>query len=643
MTSPSPIAKTNRFFYNQKLRYVTGSLIILIFSMALAVMLFFYEIPLPEDKLTLSSIEFSPFEDQNIDNIPAQSWTTITLPDDWRKQGENRASIISGWYRHQIELDAVPVQPLAILIASPRMNVAVYINHNLLGQGGRFTDPVARNWWTPLLFSIPSDILKAGKNTLHIYLKTDRAGIGYLPELHLAPHDSLIKSYDTHYLFRITSVQFITLLLFVQGSIIGILWYLRKHEVYYGYYAVGALLWSWHNLNIFTVHIPVSNILWDWFSYTTLGLCAFIYVIFVHRFFEKKAPNIERVMIIFAILCSGILYFLEGKEFHFIAQTIWYPAAYLAGIYGTLFLAVNAWKYCNTELQIITISAFISMLYAGHDILILHGIIDWKHGYFFQYAALILLPGFTTILLYRFVSALNETENLNRNFDQQLEKKHAELESNHQKIWQLENERARLILDMHDGIGGNLVSTLALIELRQANMQQVAEALRDTLDEIRLMIDSIDIQKNDLTFVLGIFRTRITRKLRNSQIELEWDINDIPSISNFDACKALFLLRILQEAITSAIKKEQVTKIRLSAYLIQQQTEGSAVIIEICDNGKSLDSDDNKARENMHDRARGTDYKLFFESGLSGTTVKLILALDDEQNMLLTDNKKDVF
>ncbi len=626
-------------YYKKKLHAVTACLGIFIFSLALTSTLFFYKIPLPEDRLSLSIVEFSAFKTQDLDKIPPQSWATITLPDDWRKQDENRKGIVSGWYRTHIKLATLPEHPLAILIASPRMNIAVYLNHNLLGQGGRFDDPVARNWWTPLLFSIPASLLKVGKNTLHIYLKTDQAGAGYLPELHLAPYENLINSYASHYFFRVTSIQFITLLLFLQSGIFALLWYFRKHEVYYGYYAIGALLWGLHNLTLFTVHIPVNRLLWDWFSYTTLGFYAFISVIFFHRFFAKKVPHIERPMLIFAVLCAAVLYFLEEKAFYFVAQTLWYPAAYLAGVYGLLFLVMNTWKNNNTESQIITLSGFVIMLYAGHDILVFHGLIDWAQGYFIQYAAVILLIGFTLILLRRFISAQYELNTLRKDIAPQLENKTAELEMNKQKLLRLENQharsgdRARLILDMHDGVGGSLVSILATIELGKANMQQISGALRDTLNDIQLMIDSMDIQENDLTVVLGMFRTRIDRRLRNSEISLEWDIHDMPSIPSFDSGKALLVLRILQEVISHVIKQGRATKIRLSAYQFQDRTKGSAVVIEVCDNSKSL-STDKHVREKLQHRARSVGYRLYFESNLSGTQVRLLLPLEEDSTTM---------
>jgi len=604
-----------------------------VLCVAVAALVFLYKLPLPNDSLTISNAEFSPVNTANFTNIPEESWTTTTLPDNWRKQEENKGAIINGWYRANVELEEAPNQLWAILISSSRMNVAVYLNGKLLGDGGRFTDPVSRNWMTPLLFSIPSGLLKANKNTIHVRLKADQPGMGFLPKLHLAPHDKLMPSYEIHYFIRITSVQIITILLFVQSAGIGLLWYIRRREVYYGYYAIATLIWGLHNFNIFVVHIPVNTLLWDWFAFCTLGFYAFLSVFFFHRFFGEKIPKVEIPIVVFALVFSFTLLFLEGKIFYFVALFIWYPAAITAGVYGTLYLAVNAWKHRNTELQIITASGIITMFYAAHDILVRYNVINWEDGFFIQYAAVILLPGFAVILLYRFASSLEEAETLNRDLEQRVEEKHLELTKNYDKLQKLENERIRteererLMLDMHDGMGGSLVSTLAMIEMGKTNSQDIAEALRSSLDDLHLMINSMDVQEDDLLCVLGNFRTRITPKLNNSNIQFEWKVEDIPSIPGLNPRNALHILRILQESITNTIKHSQASKISFSATSMCDEKGYSTVVIEISDNGHGINEKRTTGRgiNNMYQRAKNIGGELDIESNSSGTKVRLLV------------------
>ena len=46
--------------------------------------------------------------------------------------------------------------------------------------------------------------------------------------------------------------------------------------------------------------------------------------------------------------------------------------------------------------------------------------------------------------------------------------------------------------DMHDGIGAQLISTLGMAEHGQLSSEEMATALRECLDDLRLTIDSLE-------------------------------------------------------------------------------------------------------------------------------------------------------
>ncbi len=98
------------------------------------------------------------------------------------------------------------------------------------------------------------------------------------------------------------------------------------------------------------------------------------------------------------------------------------------------------------------------------------------------------LPHFAVmgwILIQRFARSLNESEQLNAQLEQRVEQKQAELQSHFQRVQQLERdqaiaeERGRIMSDMHDGIGAQLISTLGLAELGTLSQPEMAAALRE--------------------------------------------------------------------------------------------------------------------------------------------------------------------
>ncbi|NJN46539.1 MAG: hypothetical protein HC808_08730 [Candidatus Competibacteraceae bacterium] len=108
--------------------------------------------------------------------------------------------------------------------------------------------------------------------------------------------------------------------------------------------------------------------------------------------------------------------------------------------------------------------------------------------------------------------------------------------------------------DMHDGMGGHLVSALALVQSGQTEPTLVSEALQRALDDLRLMIDSLEPVDDDLPTVLGMLRSRLQPQLQCRQLQVNWQVQDVPAIPEFGPQKVLQVMRILQEAITNVIK-----------------------------------------------------------------------------------------
>ncbi len=617
-------------FYQSKTGYAFIWLSVYAITMAIGSSIFFYEIPLPDGRLMLSSVTYLSSNVKNPSELERTNWTRTTLPDSWQERKSTATNI---WYRTSVNLDHTPKQLWAILIPAVKMNAAVFLNGKLLGSGGRFSDPVARNWMRPLLFSIPDGLLHSGNNIIHVRVKSDPPGSGQLCILQLAPYKDLVRAYDIHYLFHITSIEIITTMLLVMGGFIAVLWLVRRQETYYGYYALAVIIWGIHNFNIFITDIPVSTRLWDWFAYITIGFYTFLSLIFIHRFLGKHHPRIEIAVITTGLAGSIILAFLDDSRFYSAVYLIWYPIVFSTGFYILTYTCIEAWKRRSVELQFLTATGGITMLYASHDMMVMHGLANWEDGYFIQYAAAVLLTLFSIVLLRRYTKSLHEIDSLNRDLEKRVEEKHIQLEENYNRLRQMESERVlaeereRLTRDMHDGMGGHLVSTLAMIESGNASMQAIATALKDSLDDLRLMIDSMDIQENDLATLLGMFRMRIAQRLKNSQLTLRWLVDDIPPIQNFGPQQALHVLRILQEAITNTIKHAQANSICLSTYLSTHKAGNASVIVEISDNGNGITASNTLGNglKNMHHRARMAGGTLEIHSDTSGTQIRLLL------------------
>lgn len=183
-----------------------------------------------------------------------------------------------------------------------------------------------------------------------------------------------------------------------------------------------------------------------------------------------------------------------------------------------------------------------------------------------------------------------------------------------------EQERARLTRDLHDGISGHLVSIIALSE--QSATRQIEQAARDALNDLRLVIYSLDIGERELTLALANFRERLEPQLHRLGVALDWSMANLPEVSGVTPGNALVVLRILQEAITNALKHGPAQRIA-----VRGGTGGDGRAAIIVDNDGHPFAAESRGRglDNMHLRAARLNAFLTIEPRESGARVLLLL------------------
>jgi len=185
-------------------------------------------------------------------------------------------------------------------------------------------------------------------------------------------------------------------------------------------------------------------------------------------------------------------------------------------------------------------------------------------------------------------------------------------------------ERERLTREMHDGLGGQLVSVLSMVERGLSNPNEVAEALRRAIDDIRIVIDSLDPDTTDLPTSLGKLRARLEPLLRRNGIELRWRVEDIPGLETIPPEAVLNVLRIIQGAVTSMLRHPNAESVELE--ITSSRVERGQLHISIRDDGRGLPGNIHAGGgeiTNMKSRADQLGGVLRFEGTKSGTRIDL--------------------
>jgi signal transduction histidine kinase len=179
---------------------------------------------------------------------------------------------------------------------------------------------------------------------------------------------------------------------------------------------------------------------------------------------------------------------------------------------------------------------------------------------------------------------------------QQLAQREQELQATHQALRSVEQrqtvllERQRLVRDMHDGIGSSLMSSLTVAEGQNAEPAQIAWVLHECLDDLKLVIESLEPLEHDLPTLLGALRHRFGYRLEAAGLEVQWEMTDLPELPWLDAPQALQIMRLLQEVLANVIKHAKASCVRVETTLAVDSGGSAQVVLCLQDDGMGFDT-----------------------------------------------------
>jgi len=183
-------------------------------------------------------------------------------------------------------------------------------------------------------------------------------------------------------------------------------------------------------------------------------------------------------------------------------------------------------------------------------------------------------------------------------------------------------ERQRIMEDMHDGLGNQLVGLLLETRAEALDRERLVAGLERTLDDLRLMVDSLDQVGDSLELALGLFRSRIEPRCQAAGVFLDWQLEDLPPAAPLHPRHVLQIYRILQEAFVNAIRHGSARNIRIAL----RQVEGAIELVHHDDGcGFEPTQVTRRGLAHMERRARSIGAGFSVVSASDGTEVKLAL------------------
>ncbi len=193
-------------------------------------------------------------------------------------------------------------------------------------------------------------------------------------------------------------------------------------------------------------------------------------------------------------------------------------------------------------------------------------------------------------------------------------------------------ERQRFTRDMHDGIGGQLLSLLMKARRGDVSPADMESDIARSINDLRLVAASLDGSDEGLIVSLHSLRERLRDQLDVANIRFVWTEADNLELAELGPRATLNILRIMQEGATNAVRHSGATLVEID---VQFDPEKGVLALTLDDNGKGIgeseQSHPGKGMQNMRTRAAQIEGVLHIESradGRSGTCLALTVPCD---------------
>lgn len=387
------------------------------------------------------------------------SWQAVTLPDNWT---DSRSSMAQGkWYRFAISLAASGEKEWAIFLPRLSMNASVWWDGQLIGSGGRMDSPLARNWYRPLFFTLPTSLLSGDEHWLYIYVRAPTHDGGGLGHVYIGALDTLMSIFEQATFVHITLSIIALVITVILMLALGTLWMLRRQQTEIGWMAISGMFWSIVIANHVIKYPPLSHYAWEWLVQSAIGWYIISLMMVVHRFIQVKRPVLEKVIASFFLLISCMAYLFAQQQLVAWFNII-HAGTILLAAYLVCYSYFHYYRTKNAKALWVGLTITLSLSVGIHDWWVtVHG----EHVstmLFMQFAPpfnMLIIGGW---MIFHVSSSLDSQAQYGKLMEQQVERVSSKLQQEHQKRLELErkqillDERQRFTRELHDGMGGHL-------------------------------------------------------------------------------------------------------------------------------------------------------------------------------------------
>jgi signal transduction histidine kinase len=562
----------------------------------------------------------------------------VQLPYHWDRQ--NRGLAGQAEFELAFAGRANETEPHGLYIPRIGNRAEIWLNGTLLTVLGNVDERNTSDYQkSPQYIPVPPGMLTA-HNVLRVRISADIGRRGGLSTIIIGPASEVYPLYRDDFRRRV----FVALVVVVFGLLVAalalVLWLTqtdiqpdgrRARDNLYLTAAAAELCWA---LRIGDIAIEQPPLPWPaWGVLITVAFAGWICCVglFCHRVAGwHDHPNTRwfRTGMAALFLSSAVATAVALTQGQLIWLTAWLGMANLFFVcYATLYM-VGAWRNGNHLHQLVAWVGIINVAMGVRDWLALRISNSYANSQWIIYSSVLFGLALGYIVLSRFREARAQARDLMANLQQRVLEREAELESSWREVEKLAleqeraRERARIMRDLHDGVGAHISSAIRQLQTGRADNAVVLQTLSESLDQLKLSVDAMNTPPGDIGAMLASLRYRLEPRFASSDLDLQWRVDPLEPIQRLDAVGMRHVQYMLFEALSNVLQHAQASILSIHA-----TQNGTGTLLRVMDNGKGFDAQQppRKGLKSMRERAAAIGAALSITSGPGCTVVELTL------------------
>lgn len=538
---------------------------------------------------------------------------------------------------------AGPDSRLGILLPRVGTRFRIWLNGQEIYDVGWYAEShrTILSGWFPYLVRLPDGLLEdsAAGNTLRIEVQGQLLERSGLWPVMIGQYDTLNTRYREIHLWQVTGTWVMAVTSILMGLLALFLWISLKERLF----LLISLASFAHFVRLILsviIELPFGFDTYFYLHRLAFTLYVALFFLLIDDLFGTHDPWVGG-MARFTMAAGAVWLLFTVVSANYDYYRVWagWLAASAAVCLAWVIVKVIALNRFNDDHRLVAWVAGFTLLTGVRDFLVIQlnfpGDADIR---WMSVGSLALMLTLGWVLVQRASAAAREVHRLNQSLAQKVADRESELRQAFEQLRlseqqrAIEGERRRLMRDMHDGLGSQLVQTLNTVRSpqREVDRATIAAMIQHALEELRMTLDSLEPMDGDLTTILGTFRQRMSTALTSAGIELVWHVEEVPALQRLDAQGVMHLFRCMQEVFANILKHSKASRV-----MVRTTSTDRSILLFVEDNGVGLDEDSpefcrGRGLGNLRVRAGIIGAKIRFFNTFPGTGVEFMFPIHME-------------